>query len=175
MEFSQVCDSRLGKMLDAKQQTGQYSRPYMRNINVQWGQLDLSTVWEMDFDDHDRNEFRLEPGDVLICEGGAGVGQTAIWRGELPECYFQKSLHRVRPKPDMAVPEYIETLIWALMNGGSILRHISQATIPHLTGVKLKTLRIPLPPLSLQQRFASAVAQIRRLRTSLNRGLDRRG
>lgn len=167
MEFSQVCDSRLGKMLDAKQQTGMHSRPYMRNINVQWGKMDLSSVWQMDFDDQHREEFRLEPGDVLICEGGAGVGQTAIWRGELSECYFQKSLHRVRPRPDKAVPEYISNLIWALMKGGSILQHISQATIPHLTGVKLKSLHIPVPPLPLQHRFAKAVTQHSQLQERL--------
>lgn len=172
MEFGQVCDTRLGKMLDAKQQTGLCRRPYMRNINVQWGRLDLSSMWEMDFNEQDRKEFRLEPGDVLICEGGAGVGQTAIWRGEISECYFQKSLHRVRPKRDRAIPEYIETLIWALMKGGAILQHISQATIPHLTGVKLKTLQIPVPPMSRQQRFAATVAQMRRLHTSLERGCD---
>ena len=90
LSFSEVSDSRLGKMLDAKKQTGDENRPYMRNINVQWGRIDLTNVWEMDFSEKDRKEFRLLPGDVLICEGGAGVAQTAIWRGEIDECYFQK-------------------------------------------------------------------------------------
>jgi len=155
LAFSNVCDSRLGKMLDAKQQTGRHNRPYMRNLNVQWGRLDLSKVFEMDFDESDREEFRLQFGDVLICEGGAGVGQTAIWRDELPECYFQKSLHRVRPFASKATPEYIAFLMWTLMKRSSLLRSISSATIPHLTGEKLKDVRIPVPPLKLQQQFSA--------------------
>ena len=151
--FPEVCDSRLGKMLDAKKQTGELKKPYMRNFNVQWGRLDLSSVFEMDFAESERDEFRLKYGDVLICEGGAGVGQTAIWHDELPDCYFQKSLHRVRPRPTKATSQYISSLMWFLMQSGSILGAISSATIPHLTGEKLKTVRIPLPPISEQVRY----------------------
>ena len=96
--FDRICESRLGKMLDRKQQTGQRPRPYLRNANVYWDRLDLNTVLEMDFDESDREEFRLRKGDILICEGGE-VGRCAIWNDELPECYFQKALHRVRPYP----------------------------------------------------------------------------
>jgi type I restriction enzyme S subunit len=163
LPFSKVCESRLGKMLDAKQQSGKHNRPYMRNLNVQWGRLDLSQIYEMDFDKSDRAEFRLKHGDVLVCEGGAGVGQTAIWRDELPECYFQKSLHRVRPLEDKATPEYIAYLMWTLMKGSSLLRSISSATIPHLTGEKLKDILIPVPPLQLQQHFSNQCQTIARL------------
>lgn len=160
--FGDVCDSRLGKMLDAKKQTGSDPRPYMRNINVQWGKLDLSTVWEMDFGPNDRDKYRLLPNDVLICEGGAGVAQTAVWRGEIDECYFQKSLHRVRPKPIAATSEYIAYLIRMLMREGSdLFRLVSSATIPHLTGIKLKTLQVPVPCLELQHRFAKINESIR--------------
>ena len=34
--FSEITTSRLGKMLDAKQQTGKYKFPYLANYNVQW-------------------------------------------------------------------------------------------------------------------------------------------
>jgi type I restriction enzyme S subunit len=30
---------------------------------------------------------------LLVCEGGE-IGRTAIWRGEIEECFFQKALHR---------------------------------------------------------------------------------
>ena len=153
--FSEVCDSRLGKMLDAKHQTGNDKRPYMRNFNVQWGRLDMSSVFEMDFDKRDRSLFRLQYGDVLICEGGAGVGQTAIWYDELPECYFQKSLHRARPYADKATPAYIAYLMWTFMKAASVVRSISSATIPHLTGEKLKVIPIPVPPIALQKQFQS--------------------
>jgi type I restriction enzyme S subunit len=157
-----VCDSRLGKMLDAKQQTGRHLRPYLRNTNVQWDRLDLSEVFEMDFDEPDRQEFELRPGDVLICEGGE-VGRTAIWNGELAECYFQKAIHRVRPHPAKMCPEYLLHLMREMARHDQFRFATSQATIAHLTGVKLKALSMPLPPIELQRRFVEKVAAVKRL------------
>lgn len=161
--FTEICESRLGKMLDARKQTGKHNRPYLRNLNVQWGYLNLDKVFEMDFDEREREELRLQYGDVMICEGGAGVGQTAVWRDELPECYFQKSLHRVRPFPNQANSDFIAHLMWALMKENGVLHAVSTATIPHLTGEKLARLRIPVPPLGLQNEFAAHVAEIREM------------
>jgi type I restriction enzyme S subunit len=110
----------------------------------------------MDFDEADREEFRLRKGDVLICEGGE-VGRCAIWDDELPECYFQKALHRARPVRGAATSEFIVYLFRELARGGSLLDAVSKVTFAHLTGVKLKALRIPIPPVSLQEKFSSHV------------------
>jgi type I restriction enzyme, S subunit len=162
-KFSDVCESRLGKMLDDKQQTGKYLRLYLRNINVQWANIDLSDVAQMDFNEKDREEFRLKNGDVLICEGGE-VGRSAIWRDEMPECYFQKALHRARPNPKLAIPEYIIWLMFMMAQTGGLGDFTSQVTIAHLTGEKLKELVIPVPPLPEQEQFAAVVRRVGALR-----------
>jgi type I restriction enzyme S subunit len=154
--FGEIAESRLGKMLDAKQQTGEHRRPYLRNLNVQWARFDLSSILEMDFPPEQRNEFLLRKGDLLICEGGE-VGRSAIWEEQIPECYFQKALHRVRPHADKCVAEYVLYLLWALARRGGLIDLNSKATIPHLTGVQLAALRIPLPPVGLQGAFAGLV------------------
>ncbi len=154
--FDMICESRLGKMLDQKQQTGKDPRPYLRNANVYWDRIDLQEVLQMDFNDSDREEFRLRRGDILICEGGE-VGRSAIWNDELPECYFQKALHRVRPYQNAATPEYIVFLLWRLANIGALRDTASKMTFSHLTGVRLKALQIPVPPFELQQEFSMQV------------------
>ena len=151
--FDSICESRLGKMLDQKQQTGRHRRSYLRNANVYWDRLDLREVLEMDFDEADRDEFKLRKGDVLICEGGE-VGRCAIWNDELPECYFQKALHRARPFPSTATSEYIVFLFLLLAQRGALLDAASKVTFSHLTGVKLKALQIPVPPFALQEEFS---------------------
>ena len=161
--FSQVCDTRLGKMLDAKQQTGDNTCRYLRNANVQWFRIDLFDLLEMDFDADARETFRLEPGDLLICEGGE-PGRAAIWRGELEDVYYQKALHRGRPKAGVANPEYLVWLLWFLSKRGGLGDHVTAATIAHLTSEKLKAMAIPLPPLPLQQTFATRVQAIEALK-----------
>jgi len=154
--FDTIAKSRLGKMLDSKRQTGEHKRPYLRNLNVQWARLKLDDLLQMDFDDADRQEFRLKRGDLLVCEGGE-VGRAAIWREELPECYFQKAIHRVRPHPDRSTPEYLLHLLWSLAKRNALVDVNSKATIPHLTGVQLAALKIIVPPLPLQKRFTNLV------------------
>ncbi len=165
LPFGEVCESRLGKMLDQKQQTGKHSRPYLRNANVQWFHFDLTTIFEMDFDASAREEFRLKNGDLLICEGGE-PGRAAIWRGQVAECYYQKALHRARPNRTLANPEYLAWLLFFLSNMGGLGDHVTSATIAHLTGERLKAMRIPLPPLPLQREFARMVAAVEKLKAA---------
>lgn len=162
--FGQICETRLGKMLDQKQQTGEHLRPYLRNANVQWHRFDLSDVFEMDFDESARSIFRLHPGDLLICEGGE-PGRAAIWNGEISECYYQKALHRARPNRSAAIAAYLAWLLWFLSKGGGLGDHVTAATIAHLTGEKLKAMSVMVPPLVLQQTFATRIQAVESLKT----------
>jgi type I restriction enzyme S subunit len=156
--LDQITDTRLGKMLDAKKQTGKNRYPYLANFNVQWFSLDLEKLNEMDFDEADRAEFALEYGDLLVCEGGE-VGRTAIWRNEIQDCFFQKALHRVRCHYDVCIPEYLAWVMYQKSITTNFDGFITSATIAHLTGEKLKKLMVQVPPLSLQTRFAEFVRQ----------------
>jgi type I restriction enzyme S subunit len=163
--FGEVCETRLGKMLDQKQQTGQHLRPYLRNANVQWFRFDVSEVFKMDFDEKARKVFRLKGGDLLICEGGE-PGRAAVWRGEIEECYYQKALHRARPRAGLAISEFLAWQLWFLANRGGLGDHVTSATIAHLTGEKLSAMKIPLPPIELQREFAHRVTAVEKLKTA---------
>lgn len=158
-KLGEVCDTRLGKMLDSKKQTGLSTFPYLGNSNVLWGQFRLSDLMEMDFTEKERIEFSLKKGDLLVCEGGE-VGRCAIWQEELNDCYFQKALHRIRVYPDKLTPNYLQFLMWFYAKNDGLKDFVTIATIAHLTGVKLKSLPIPIPPLPLQQHFAKIVEEI---------------
>lgn len=163
--FGEICPTRLGKMLDQKQQTGRNRRRYLRNANVRWFDFDLGDVEEMDFDAADRSGFRVEPGDLMICEGGE-PGRAAVWDGRLGEIYFQKALHRGRPDPSKATAIYLVHLLRHLALRGGLVDHISSATIAHLTGARLKTMKVPVPSLALQEDFGGRIGGVERSRTS---------
>jgi len=69
-------------MLDAQKNKG-VLRPYLRNPNVRWFEVDTSNLALMRFEEHESERFGLEIGDVVICEGGE-PGRAAIWDGRLP-------------------------------------------------------------------------------------------
>src|SRR5260370_40540002 len=60
----------LGKMLDAKRITGNHLMPYLRNVDVQWDQINLLDLPEMDITEDELERFTLRDGDLLVCEGG---------------------------------------------------------------------------------------------------------
>ena len=171
MRLEQIADSRLGKMLDSKKQTGNNSYPYLANFNVQWFRFDLNRLGKMDFNEADRVEFALEYGDLLICEGGE-VGRTAIWKGEIKDCYFQKALHRARCRKDICTPEFLAWALYYKAKTANFDGLVTSATIAHLTGEKLKRLSVQLPPLALQTQFAAFVERVEAQKAKMKQGLE---
>ncbi|MCD8160393.1 MAG: restriction endonuclease subunit S [Clostridiales bacterium] len=171
-KFSDIAISRLGKMLDAKKQTGKCAFPYLANFNVQWFRFDLDNLNQMDFDEDDRIEFELKDGDLLVCEGGE-IGRCAVWHNELQPCYFQKALHRVRCNQNLVHPDY---LAWWFKyncdNGGFSAIAGAKATIAHLPGVKLKELNVAIPPIELQTQFAAFVQSTDQIKSNIQSSLN---
>jgi type I restriction enzyme S subunit len=96
-DFAQV---RLGRQRSPVHAQGLHMKPYVRAANVTWNGIDISDVKEMNFTPKEQETYRLHAGDILMSEASgspAEVGKPAIWSNELPECYFQNTLIRVRP------------------------------------------------------------------------------
>jgi len=167
-----VAETMLGKMLSAKSRTGVGSTPYLRNKNVRWGSVDIEDVAEMDFTEAEREKFRLAPGDVLICEGGAGVGRTAIWRGEIDVCCFQKALHRVRVGAEV-LPEYLAQFFRYFSDSKLLEKQLSGVAIGHFPQEDLRSLQVPVPPIEEQQRFIDGFSNIEDLARALTEASER--
>ena len=168
-KMSEISTSRLGKMLDAKKQTGQCSFPYLANINVRWFGFDFSSLRQMDFNEADQQEFSLLKGDLLVCEGGE-VGRCAVWDNEISPCFYQKALHRIRCDFKKILPEYLAW--WFKCNcDKEAFENVAgaKATIAHLPGVKLKNLNVATPPISLQQDFVTFLRELDKSKFSVSR------
>ena len=146
-------DVALGKMLDAKRITGHSLGRYLRNIDVQWDTVNVQGLPAMDFADSERERYLLRAGDLLVCEGGES-GRTAIWRGELDECFYQKAIHRVRPRSDSDLPRFFYFLMYALAKRGVFSAASNPTTIDHLTAVQLRHYRMPFPTTGEQRAIA---------------------
>lgn len=148
----------LGKMLDEKRQNGSHSIPYLRNTNVQWDRIDVDDLKLMDIEPEERGRFCIEPGDLLICEGGQ-PGRAAIWDGDFSPLGYQKALHRARPRGTARAKWLLEFLRVAVSVGAFAAS--GQATISHLTNEQLRETRIPIPPQKEQDSLLSALHDVR--------------
>jgi len=166
----------LGKMLDAKRITGEAPGRYLRNVDVQWDAINIEDLPEMDFAPWERDRYLLRPGDLLVCEGGE-VGRTAIWRGELPECFYQKAIHRVRRRHQQESPRFFYYLMYSFAKWGVFLAGGNPNTIDHLTAVQLRHYRFPFAPPSEQRAIAAFLdretAKIDALIAKIREGIER--
>lgn len=161
--FSDVTDTKLGKMLDRGKFKGWTHYRYLRNANVRWFGFDLSDLRTMEIGDSEMERFLVLPGDLIICEGGE-PGRCAVWAGDDGgPIFYQKALHRCRVNSTKLMPEYLCHLLWNFAKSGLLADSVTSATIAHLTGEKLARLDIPIPPIDLQREFTQRVRSIQNL------------
>jgi type I restriction enzyme S subunit len=150
---------QLGKMLSKASKIGNKPYPYLGNKNVQWGDVDLTNLETMDFKDAERKKFSLLKGDLLMCEGG-DVGRTAIWQGEMSNCYYQKAIHRLRPIESSYEPFLLMEYMRYAKKTGLLVDYISQTSIAHLTKEKLISIPLPVPSVQEQQKIVCILKSI---------------
>ena len=148
---------QLGKMLDAAKNSG-IPKPYIGNRSVQWGRIDVDNIDTVLMTLADLQRFRLQGGDLLVCEGGE-IGRAAIWDGRIPECYYQKALHRLRPTRNYDVYLMMSLLqLWA--STGYLANYVTQTSIAHLPKDKLEIVPLPVPPPAEQRAIAEALSAV---------------
>lgn len=166
---------QLGKMLDEKRITGDHLLPYLRNVDVQWGQINTEGLPQMDIHPEEHERYTVRPGDLLVCEGG-DVGRAAIWEGTSQVFAFQKALHRVRPRTGNDLPKYLFYLLFDSAKRGRFADR-EKATIAHLTAEAFRRYRFPFPPREEQEeivgRLDATMASIDRLLDHVNEHVDR--
>lgn len=158
-------DVRLGKMLDAARNVGE-PKPYLGNRSVQWGQIDVNDLGMVPLTRAEQLALRLRSGDLLVCEGGE-VGRAAIWRDQLPECYYQKALHRLRPRNGYS-PELMAAYLRLWSDRGALADYVTQTSIAHLPREKLVTVPLPRPPATEQRAITAALSDVDDLLATLD-------
>ena len=129
---------------------------YITTSNLYWGRFVLDTLKEMYFTDDEIKTCSAQKGDLLVCEGGAGYGRSAIWPFDYDIC-LQNHVHRLRPILD-GICEYVYYLIYLLKESN---RLVSVGTaMPGLSANRLKGLLVPLPPLAEQHRIVAKIEEL---------------
>ncbi|HEX8585934.1 MAG TPA: restriction endonuclease subunit S [Allosphingosinicella sp.] len=147
---------QLGKMLDSARSRGT-SKLYLGNKAVQWDRIDMSEAQRVCLSPAELARFRLQAGDLLVCEGGE-VGRAAIWQEEGAECYYQKALHRLRPRNGFHPRILLEFLrVW--MSTDALSEYVSKTSIAHLPKEKLEIVPLPVPPSDEQERLVGLMLE----------------
>ncbi len=159
--LGELFDIGSGKTMSAAARTGANKVPFLRTSNVLWDEIDLTQVDEMSISPSELIDKSLNPGDLLVCEGGE-IGRAAVWDGRVPVMSFQNHLHRLRPtRTDVDAKFYVYFLQSAFTQLGIFEGAGNKTTIPNLSRNGLASLDVPHPPKPEQQSVARALAKMR--------------
>lgn len=152
-----IADVQYGLTVNAKRRNASQQGPYLRVANVQRFAIDLSEVKEIGVEEKDADGL-LKQHDILLVEGHADInelGRAAIWEEQLPVCYHQNHLIRVRCREN-AVARYVLEYINCPAGRAYFRQHgKSTSGLNTLNSRIVRDMPIPMPALTLQLAVAA--------------------
>ena len=153
----------------------------------EWGILKVGSVSKGHWDPTENKAITPETipnsahevhiGDLLFVRKNTYelVGTTAIVSETPSRLLMPDLIFRLKPKkPERILVEYLNSLLKTepLRFALKKLASGTSGSMPNISKARLLTLKIPVPPLPLQQKFAERVEAIEKLKASHQRSLD---
>ncbi|WP_051515830.1 restriction endonuclease subunit S [Candidatus Blastococcus massiliensis] len=159
--LGELADVVGGVTKDAKRQADPtfVEVPYLRVANVQRGRLDLSTVTGIRVSQAKADALRLQPGDVLMNEGGDRdkLARGWVWEGQIEDCIHQNHVFRARVRDDAIDPRLLSWVAntiggkWAERNGKQ------SVNLASISLSKIRQMPVPLPPREIQLQLVESI------------------
>jgi type I restriction enzyme S subunit len=146
--------------------TGRYV--VLRMGNIQDGEIDYEDL-KYTSSQEVIDQYSLKPGDVLFNRTNSPqwVGKSAIYRGEMPAVFagYNIKIHTIADKVDSEFLTFFLNSDRAMSFGrATFISSVNQANI---NAEKLRSYRLPLPPLREQKAIAERLGQIRKMSREL--------
>jgi type I restriction enzyme S subunit len=143
---------------------GSYAVLRMNNITKN-GAIDMTDLKYMDLEEKHLDRFLVQAGDVLFNRTNSAdlVGKTAIYRSNTPVAYAGYLIRlRVNHK---ANAEYLASYL-NTKYAKKELRSMCKSIIgmANINAKEIQAMRIPIPPLALQDQFAYRIKEIEALK-----------
>ena len=145
----------LGKMLQSDAKSSDDSlEDYICAKDVHFGGIEYSDLKKMYFSQEEKKQYKIQKGDMLVVEGGAGAAGASIVQTDIDNIYIQNSIMIARPARCVDI-SYVCYSLFSLVSRGYVDYVCNKATIPHFTKEKLSKTVIALPPMDEQRIIAS--------------------
>jgi type I restriction enzyme S subunit len=133
--------------------------PIFGSLTCKRGYLDLEEIKEILATDAEIAVLQLQPGDILLNEGGDRdkLGRGWIWEGQIPTCIHQNHVFRARLHSPDFQPKFIS---WYANSFGQTYFFDEGKQTTNLASInmtKLKALPVPIPPTDEQRRIVQEV------------------
>ncbi len=105
-------------------------------------------------------KYILNDGDILFARSGATVGKTLRFRESFGKCIYAGYLIRFVPKEKFVLPDYVYYYTKTNLYRRFIGSNIKTVAQPNINARQYGELKVVIPPLDLQNKFAEIVTKI---------------
>jgi type I restriction enzyme S subunit len=134
------------------------------------GTLDFDKMPRLDVSEMDRCKYALRFGDLIFARSGATVGKVALIPEGAPPCIAGAYFITMRFNGNIN-PLYARGLFQTPSIRTIVSSRSRQSAQQNFSGPALRALPMPVPPLSIQNDFATRIRSIEALRPALSRSL----
>lgn len=167
--IADICDVKGGKRLPKGEEYSATPTPYryIRVTDLQSGTVDeAALVYLKPEIQAEIARYIVNRGDVIISIAGS-IGLVAPVPESLDGVNLTENAAKLVPRSRGRYNEFfLASFLQTSFAQGQISSHIGQVTIGKLALFRIEKIKLPLPPLEAQRRFASCVAAVKRHRAS---------
>jgi len=148
--------------------TSEHYEPFgvivLRGMNISNGELDLeNVVYISEPKAKELARSEVKPGDIVVVAVGSS-GLACLIPESLPRAIMSQNFNKITPDVRRVNAIYLQYSINSPFIQRQLNQEITDTVRTFLSLTKLKTVTISLPPLSLQQEFATIVQKFERIR-----------
>lgn len=167
-----TADTLIGLVRSSAQVGPEFNLPYMKmDAITRDGGFDRSLFTRTDASDRERQRFEAREGDLLFNTRNTSglVGKTTIFRGE--PALFNNNLMRIRFSNEVD-PVFVHSYLWSVDGRRQLdARKSGTTSVFAIYAKDLMTVQVPVPPLAVQQEFATRVGEVGLQRDAIQRAL----
>ncbi|MGC9503739.1 restriction endonuclease subunit S [Baaleninema sp.] len=125
----------------------------LRITDIQNDSVDWDSVPFCECSEKDIEKYSLKYGDIVFARTGATTGKSFLIRNCPDNSVFASYLIRVRPSKEID-PIFLSRFFQSSSYWHQITQNQTGTTQPGVNSTRLKSLKIPLPPIAEQKRIA---------------------
>ncbi|WP_414552762.1 restriction endonuclease subunit S [Anabaena sp. CCY 0017] len=138
----------------------------LRGLNVTGNRLNLESLKFISQEKaKELARSEVKPGDIVVVAVGSS-GLAYQIPSSLPRAIMSQNFNKITPDLQKVNATYLTFCINTSIVQNQINQKITDTVRTFLSLTKLKTIKIPLPPLSLQQEFARRIQSVEKLKAS---------
>ncbi len=161
--IADICEVKGGKRLPKGEEYSATPTPfrYIRVTDLQSGFVDESALAYLKPDIQAKiSRYIVNTGDVIISIAGS-IGLIAPVPASLDGANLTENAAKLVPRASGRYDEvFLAAFLQTSSGRGQILSHVGQVTIGKLALFRIEKIRVPLPPVEFQRRFADCVSAI---------------